>query len=147
LRDELSPFGIAEIIDNDSSLPLWQTLRDVTPLVLPAEAVIWRISIAPTDAPALVDTLSRALDLRYFLDWSGGLLWVAVTGAPDGGAAVIRAALKAGHATLIRASDALRVAVPVFQPQAAPVAALSRRVKDSFDPKRLFNRGRMYGDV
>jgi glycolate oxidase FAD binding subunit len=147
LRDELSPFGIAEIIDNDSSLPLWQTLRDVTPLVSPADAVIWRISIAPTAAPALVDVLSRALDLRYFLDWSGGLLWVAVTGAPDGGAAVIRAALKAGHATLIRASDALRLAVPVFQPQAAPVAALSRRVKDSFDPKRLFNRGRMYGDV
>jgi glycolate oxidase FAD binding subunit len=48
---------------------------------------------------------------------------------------------------LIRASDALRSAVPVFQPQAREVAALSARVKESFDPKRLFNRGRMYSEL
>ncbi len=147
LRDELSGFGAAEIIDNDASLPLWQTFRDIMPLASPADAAIWRVSIAPTDAPALVDTLSRALDLRYFLDWGGGLLWLAVTGASDGGATAIRSAIKSGHATLIRGGDGLRAAVPVLQPQNPTVAALARRVKDSFDPKRIFNRGRMYGDV
>jgi glycolate oxidase FAD binding subunit len=34
--------------------------------------------------------------------------------------------------------------VPVFQPQPAALAALTRRVKESFDPKRVLNRGRMY---
>ena len=33
--------------------------------------------------------------------------------------------------------------VPVFQPQPAALAALASRVKESFDPKRLFNPGRM----
>ena len=60
---------------------------------------------------------------------------------------MIRGAIGSGHATLIRASDALRTAVPVFQPQTREVAALSARVKESFDPKRLFNRGRMYAEL
>jgi glycolate oxidase FAD binding subunit len=32
----------------------------------------------------------------------------------------------------------------VFQPQAVPLARLSARVKDSFDPQRILNPGRMY---
>ena len=52
-----------------------------------------------------------------------------------------------GHATLIRASEATRAAVEVFQPQPTPLAALTARVKDSFDPKRILNPGRMYAGV
>ena len=49
-----------------------------------------------------------------------------------------------GHATLIRAQpESLRAAVPVFQPQPAPLAALSRRIKESFDPAGILNPGRM----
>ncbi|MDE1931788.1 MAG: hypothetical protein KGI43_09525, partial [Alphaproteobacteria bacterium] len=66
----------------------------------------------------------------------------------DGGATPIRAALGGqGHATLIRAPAALRAAVPVFEPLAPAVAALSARVKDSFDPKRVLNRGRLYPEI
>ena len=48
-----------------------------------------------------------------------------------------------GHATLVKASPALRRAVAVFEPQPAPLAALSRRVKDAFDPAHILNPGRM----
>ncbi len=48
-----------------------------------------------------------------------------------------------GHATLVRASPGLRRAVAVFEPQPAPLAALSRRVKDAFDPAHILNPGRM----
>ena len=50
-------------------------------------------------------------------------------------------------AALIRAPEAVRTAVPVFQPQAAPVAALAKRLKDGFDPNRILNPGRMYADA
>ncbi len=147
LRAELTDIGAAEILGDEESLALWPRLRDMTPLVEPRDAVIWRVSLAPNAAPALLARLKDQLDFKYFLDWGGGLLWLAVTGAKNGGAAMIRSAAGIGHATMIRGSDAVRVAVPVFQPQAPAVAALSLRVKESFDPKRLFNRGRMYRDV
>jgi glycolate oxidase FAD binding subunit len=48
-----------------------------------------------------------------------------------------------GHATLIRAVDEVRSAVDVFHPQPAGLAALSERVRLSFDPRRILNRGRL----
>jgi glycolate oxidase FAD binding subunit len=35
----------------------------------------------------------------------------------------------------------------VFQPQSAAMAALTARVKDSFDPLRILNPGRMYEGI
>jgi glycolate oxidase FAD binding subunit len=67
----------------------------------------------------------------------------------DAGAQAIRAAIRGndghgtGHATLVKGSPALRRAVPVFEPQPATLAALSRRVKDAFDPRHILNPGRM----
>jgi glycolate oxidase FAD binding subunit len=147
LRRELASFGDAEILGDDASLKTWRDIRDVAPLARHSDAAIWRVSVAPSAAPALIAALGRALDLRYFLDWGGGLVWLAVRPAQDGGATAIRGVLGSGHATLIRASDALRAAVAVFQPQAREVAALSARVKESFDPTRLFNRGRMVAEL
>jgi glycolate oxidase FAD binding subunit len=52
-----------------------------------------------------------------------------------------------GHATLVRAPVLVRSNIEVFHPQAPPLAALSKRVKSQFDPKRVLNPGRMYADV
>jgi glycolate oxidase FAD binding subunit len=147
LRRELASFGAADILGDDASLELWRDIRDAAPFASLRDRAIWRVSVAPSAAPALIAALGKKLDLRYFLDWGGGLVWLAVPPAQDAGAAMIRNAIGSGHATLIRASDALRAAVPVFQPQAREVAALSARVKESFDPKRIFNRGRMYAEL
>ena len=52
-----------------------------------------------------------------------------------------------GHATLIRADAALRATIEVFQPQPEALARLSARIKESFDPERILNRGRMYAGI
>ena len=41
----------------------------------------------------------------------------------------------------------LRAAIDVFAPQDAAVAALTKRVKESFDPKGVLNPGRMWAGV
>jgi glycolate oxidase FAD binding subunit len=66
---------------------------------------------------------------------------------PDAGSVRAAVAELGGHATLIRAPAAVRAAVDVFQPEAAGVRALSRRVKESFDPKAVLNPGRMWAGV
>ena len=62
---------------------------------------------------------------------------------PISASCAARSAPKGGHATLIRAPEAVRAAVPVFQPAAAAARRAGARVKESFDPKGLFNPGRM----
>ncbi len=131
------------------SLALWRALRDATPFAALADRAVWRVSVAPTRWSGRSPRASRgSVDLRHFFDWGGGLIWLAVAGQDDGGAASIRGALgTGGHATLIRAPDGLRAAVPVFQPQPAALAALAARVKEGFDPRRILNRGRMVAEV
>jgi glycolate oxidase FAD binding subunit len=79
-------------------------------------------------------------------DWAGGLLWVLLAHSDDAGAADVRRAVKAcgGHATLVRADAGVRAAASVFEPQAPALAALTKRIKDAFDPSGIFNPGRMY---
>jgi glycolate oxidase FAD binding subunit len=137
------------LLDEESSIAFWRAVRDVTPLAGPGPSVIWRVSVAPSRGAELSQAVARDLDAKWYLDWGGGLLWVAVSGAEDGGAAAIRAAIRGadgrgtGHATLIRGSAALRRSVPVFQPQPPELAALATRIKESFDPRRILNPGRM----
>lgn len=148
LCDELSFFGAVERLDDAVSKLRWSQIRDAAPLASFPNDLVWRVSLPPSAAPGFVATLRPLLDFRYYFDWGGGLVWLSARGVDDGGAAAIRAALgSAGHATLIRAPAALRAAVPVFQPLPPPLAALTARVKDGFDPCRIFNRGRMYEDL
>ncbi len=149
LRAELKTFGGAEILGDADSLKLWTGLGNGNPLAGDKESAVWRVSVAPAAAPGFLEQLGRALDFEYFLDWGGGLIWLAVKSGEDGGAQLIRACLTPdqGHATLVRGSAALRASVPVFQPLAPAVAALTARIKDGFDPKRVLNRGRMYPEL
>jgi glycolate oxidase FAD binding subunit len=151
LKDLLSLPG-AEIgeLDTARSQTLWREVRDVA--LLPATALLWRISVPPGAGAALLETLEPPLRPLWLADWAGGLIWLALKDTaelPDGGAETIRSALAAhgGHATLIRADAELRSEVDVFQPQAAPLARLSARVKESFDPKHILNPGRMYREI
>ena len=86
---------------------------------------------------------------QWFTDWAGGLVWVALPPSDDAGAAAIRRACAkvGGHATLIRAPAAVRAAVDVFEPQSGALAGVSKRVKESFDPKGVLNPGRMWAGV
>jgi glycolate oxidase FAD binding subunit len=136
-------------LNDESSIRFWQAVRDVLPLAGSGDPAIWRVSVAPSRGGELGEAIARRLDTSWYLDWAGGLVWVAIAGAEDGGAAVIRDAIRGadgrgtGHATLIKGSPELRRSVPVFEPQLPALAALVRRIKESFDPRRILNPGRM----
>ena len=140
LREELSGFGATEELHGMNSAALWREIRDARPFAGDARP-LWRLSVAPTEGPKAVQRLARSLDAEWFYDWGGGLVWLAVPDTAD--AATIRSAAGGGHATLIRAEAGLRAAVPVFHPQPPALAALAKRVKESFDPKGILNPGRM----
>jgi glycolate oxidase FAD binding subunit len=148
LERELGAFAPIETLSGEAALALWRGVRELEPLAASRERALWRVSIPPTRGPEAAAEISAGHDTRHFFDWGGGLLWIAVAGAADGGAAAIRAAVRGeGHATLIHGPDALRAAIDVFEPQPPALAQLSARVKAQFDPRRILNRGRMYRDL
>jgi glycolate oxidase FAD binding subunit len=149
LRSLLRDFGAIEELHTVNSATLWREVRDVASLLPDPGKVIWRVSVAPSDGAGVASGVAAVRAAEFFYDWGGGLLWIATNATEDGGVAPIRAAVAAvgGHATLVRAPDALRAAVPVFEPQPGALGALAARVKDSFDPKRILNPGRMVAGV
>jgi glycolate oxidase FAD binding subunit len=149
LLAELGSDCEASSLDDEASVTFWRAVRDVLPLAGSGDRAIWRVSVAPSRGGELGEAIARRLDTSWYVDWAGGLVWVAIAGAKDGGAAVIRNAIRGadergtGHATLITGSPELRRSIPVFEPQSPPLAALARRIKESFDPRRILNPGRI----
>ncbi len=145
----LKPFGAVALLDETHSRALWRSIRDVKPFAAAAshKRPLWRISTAPAQAHRLVDLITPAAQMFY--DWGGGLIWVAMPFEDEPDAGSIRGAVAelGGHATLIRAPAAVRASVDVFQPEGPALAALNKRVKESFDPKGVLNPGRMWAGV
>jgi glycolate oxidase FAD binding subunit len=148
LAAALTPFATVEIIEDSASAEVWSTVRDVRPFAAGGALgawPVWRIVCPPASGGALGQALTRVSGGDVIYDWGGGLIWAALPPKDDAHAALVRQRVEAasGHATLIRASDQVRRNVDVFHPQQSGLAALSERVRLSFDPKRILNRGRL----
>ncbi|MDJ0630876.1 MAG: FAD-binding protein [Rhodobacter sp.] len=137
LRTLLAGYGeISVETDPERTTAGWKWVRDAEPFH-GVHGDVWRLSVKPSDAP---DLAARAEADGLLYDWGGGLIWALVPEGTD-----LRARLGAfqGHATLVRAGEETRAALPVFQPEPAPVAAISKGLRDKFDPRGILNPGLM----
>jgi glycolate oxidase FAD binding subunit len=152
LEDLAGPFGGLGTLREEVSRALWRAIRDVKPLAAdgPAGAcTIWRISTAPSRGAEVGNALAQRAQAEVLYDWAGGLIWAALPPSDDAGAGLVRAIVAAagGHAMLVRAPAAVRAKVDVFTPEPAALAALTKRVRNSFDPQGVLNAGRMWAGV
>ena len=141
--------GVAvDILDDTQSRQLWREVRDVLPFVKPGDQrAVWRVSMAPMHGWKMVDEFRRYAGADAYYDWQGGLIWLRMEA--DAEAQILRALIArhgGGHATLVRATDPMRANVDVFEPQPPALAALSKRLKQQFDPENILNPGRIYAD-
>ncbi len=122
-------------LDPAQARAYWAGVREQTDSFFDGAQPLWRLSV-PATAP-VVD-----LPGARMFEWGGALRWLR----SDASAETVRAAVSrlGGTATLFRGGDR---AAGVFHPLAPINAALQRRLKDAFDPARIFNPGRMYPDL
>jgi glycolate oxidase FAD binding subunit len=148
LSQALAPFGTTEIVEDAASAAIWSSVRDIKPFAANGALgawPVWRIVCPPASGGALGQALARDTGGDVIYDWGGGLIWAALPPKPDAQAALVRSRVDAagGHAMLLRGSDEMRRTIDVFHPQKDGLAALGERVRHSFDPKNILNRGRM----
>jgi len=115
----------------NSAAEFWDQLREQTHAFFTNTdpVPVWRLSVPPSTAPL---NLGATL-----IEWRGGQRWICSTAH----AAEIRACAEAagGHATAFRNGTFSNV----FHPLSPALQQIHRRLKDEFDPMRLFNPGRM----
>ena len=140
----LADFGAKHALTGEDSNKMWRAIRDGAFVAEPRERAVWRASLKPSDAAAALAALGETARAAL-MDHGGGTIWFT-TDPTEAAASAARAALARfpGHAELIRAPDELRRRVDVFSPLSPALAKLTRGVKQSLDPRGLFNPGRMY---
>lgn len=125
-------------MDNAQAGPDWAACRDQA---LPffqspsPELCLWRLSL-PQTAPVL------DLPFAQLIEWQGAQRWLW---APVSAAAQLRAAAAAmqGHATLFRAGADGAPGVRRFDAESPALQAITKRLREAFDPHGIFNPGRM----
>jgi glycolate oxidase FAD binding subunit len=140
-------FG-GEMLAKPSSDTLWRQIRDVQPLAeLPQD--IWKLSVAPADAPKIIAAMDSISDVSYFADWAGGLLWLSSPKSEQLGLTLRQAlsGLHGGFAMLVRDVGATRRQIAPFQPLPPGMFDLHKRVKAAFDPLGVLNFGRMHASI
>ncbi len=149
LRRELTPFGDAYELDSQKSRVFWSDIRSLAFLSADFDRPLWRITVAPSKAPAIVRALSAFIDVNAAYEWSGGLLWVELPQSTDASVTELRRVLAEFEAdsTLMRAPRAVRSAIQVFHPLPLSKMQLVRGLKKAFDPAGVLNPGRMYAGV
>jgi glycolate oxidase FAD binding subunit len=91
---------------------------------------------------------ARAAGADGFLDWGGGLALLAGPANDTTHAAITRGVrAQGGTWTVLRGPAPWRAGIDVVPPEAAPLAALTRRVKAAMDPAGVLNPGRIFVGV
>ncbi len=120
--------------EHPQGLEYCQKLREHQLEFFKTNNVLWRIS---------VPSATGHLDLsgEWLIDWGGAQRWLK-TSEPI---AHIRTVVEAagGHATLFKGGDPQ---AEIFHPLAPAVKALHKKLKATFDPNHILNKGRMYSD-
>ncbi len=109
----------------------WDALRNYThPLF--SDSSLWRVSVPPTTPPLNLPAAS-------LIDWGGALRWYSDEVQP-----VRELAASAGGSALRWRGSGVESR---FHPLAPPVLEIHKRLKRSFDPDGIFNRGRLLSDL
>ena len=147
LEEILKSFGALAALNAEDSLAFWQSVRDALPFADKSKRAVWRLSTAPAFGARVGAAVAASTGAEVFYDWAGGLIWAEMPDAIPREEEVRAALGSKGHALLVRAETSSRASAAVFQPLDPQLAALVRRIKESFDPKGILNPGRMYAGV
>src|SRR5262249_37856391 len=78
LLGELAAGGETTTLGEADTTVLWRDIGNVAPFAGSADRAVWRLSVAPARGADVARDIARVVDAVWFLDWGGGLVWIAI---------------------------------------------------------------------
>ena len=134
------------ILDTEQSKIFWNRTKNLE-VFKNLKSNLLRI-VAPISETLQIIQKLKSNDVSYFIDWGGSLVWMAFNEINSKILNETKQIMKKhhGYCTIIKIEEDLKASADVFTID--PIKyKISEKLKRSFDPKRIFNPGKMYTGV
>ena len=133
------------ILDVHQSVPFWKKINNLE-LFSETQNNLLRAVIPPSKGNELMKKLGNKY--KYYIDWCGSLYWVEVQSKNNIKITEIKKLIKelGGYLTIVKKSSDYDYEETIFTVDNTRLL-ISEKIKKSFDPKRVFNPGRMYRGI
>jgi len=146
LTDELGLDKLnSTILDVHQSTPFWKKINNLE-LFKATKNNLLRVVIPPSKGNELMQYLGNKY--KYYIDWCGSLYWIEVQAKKNIKVREIKKLTRemGGYLTIIKKSNEFDYEETIFTVDDTRLL-ISEKIKKSFDPKRIFNPGKMYRGV
>ena len=133
------------LLDTYQSEPFWKKINNLE-LFETTKNNLMRIVIEPSNGSKMMKYLGNKF--KYYIDWCGSLFWVEVPEKKNMKIKEIKKTTKefGGYLTIIKTSSEYDYEESIFTIDDVRLI-ISKKIKESFDPKRILNPGKMYRGV
>ena len=132
------------LLDLYQSEPFWKKINNLE-LFSESNNNLLRAVVPPSISQSFMKYLKNRF--KYFVDWSGSLFWVEVLDNDNKKIHEIKKFVieNGGYMTIIKKSENFEFTENLFTIDDTKLM-ISKKIKESFDPRGIFNPGKMYRD-
>ena len=133
------------ILDVHQSVPLWKKINSLE-LFGDTKNNLLRAVIPPSKGNELIQKIGNKF--KYYIDWCGSLYWIEVQSNKNSKITEIKKLIieLGGYLTIVKKSNEFDYEETTFTVDETRLL-ISEKIKKSFDPKRIFNPGKMYRGI
>jgi len=149
IKDLTDELGLDKLnsttLDVHQSTPFWKKINNLE-LFKATKNNLLRVVIPPSKSNKLMQYLGNKY--KYYIDWCGSLYWIEVQAKKNSKVREIKKLIKeiGGYLTIIKKSNEFDYEETIFTVDDTRLL-ISEKIKKSFDPKRIFNPGKMYRGI
>ena len=134
------------VLDNFQTDLFWSKTRNLE-VFSNLKNNLLRVVVPVSETLNVIQKLKK-YEINYFLDWGGNLIWLELETISLKILREIKEITQehSGYFTIIKLEDDLKASADIFTID--PIKyKISEKIKKSFDPKRIFNPGKMYSGI
>ena len=134
------------VLDNFQTDLFWSKTRNLE-VFSNLKNNLLRVIVPVSETLNVIQKLKK-YEINYFLDWGGNLIWLELETISLKILREIKEIIQehSGYFTIIKLEDDLKASADIFTID--PIKyKISEKIKKSFDPKRIFNPGKMYSGI